>query len=245
MNRAITAFGLLLLSCLNQTSEGEIVTFFPENAEVFGETFDWTADPFVVEPLDKPGSMFLVWGECGNGNSTGLDFEIQLDFPGSWTVGFVQFGGLNNDAGDSQFSVRMFDENNTALDLNSLTPESTNGLAATGWTYEPSTFTWHYSVLQGSLTHSATLSGPLSGVAHIVVDVDDHLGCDTFVLDIESTNNFLIGDVNCDGVVDLLDVAPFVDAISAGDYVPKADINQDGVVNLLDVAPFVELLSGG
>ena len=54
----------------------------------------------------------------------------------------------------------------------------------------------------------------------------------------------LIGDINCDGAVDLLDVSPFVDALSSSDFVAKADINQDGVVNLLDVSPFIELLSG-
>ena len=56
----------------------------------------------------------------------------------------------------------------------------------------------------------------------------------------------LVGDVNCDGEVNLLDVGPFVEAIGAGGpFDPKADINGDGVVNLLDVGPFVELLSGG
>ena len=54
-----------------------------------------------------------------------------------------------------------------------------------------------------------------------------------------------LGDVNCDGVVNLLDAAPFVDLISNGDFSDKADMNQDGIVNLLDVAPFVELLQGG
>ena len=55
---------------------------------------------------------------------------------------------------------------------------------------------------------------------------------------------FLLGDVNLDGVVNLLDVAPFVDLISNGGFLDQADINGDGVVNLLDVGPFVELLSG-
>lgn len=54
----------------------------------------------------------------------------------------------------------------------------------------------------------------------------------------------LLGDMNCDGVVDLLDVEPFVTIGLGGDFFPKADINQDGVVNLLDIAPFVALLSG-
>lgn len=52
------------------------------------------------------------------------------------------------------------------------------------------------------------------------------------------------GDVNCDGFVDLLDIGPFVEALSTGIFNIAADVNQDGVNNLLDVGPFVELLSG-
>ena len=59
-----------------------------------------------------------------------------------------------------------------------------------------------------------------------------------------STSAVLLGDVNCDGSINLLDVAPFVEAISSGIFVSKADINQDGSVNLLDVEPFINLLSG-
>ena len=53
----------------------------------------------------------------------------------------------------------------------------------------------------------------------------------------------ILGDVNCDGEVNLLDVGPFVDAIANGTP-GKADVNEDGVTNLLDVSVFVALLSG-
>ena len=52
-----------------------------------------------------------------------------------------------------------------------------------------------------------------------------------------------LGNVNMDGAINLLDIAPFVDAISNGTFTIEADINLDGVVNLLDVNLFVELLS--
>ena len=52
------------------------------------------------------------------------------------------------------------------------------------------------------------------------------------------------GDVNQDGVTDLLDVAPFVLLIVNSEFQGEADINQDGIVDLLDVALFVDLLSG-
>lgn len=60
---------------------------------------------------------------------------------------------------------------------------------------------------------------------------------------IDCTADVLLGDVNMDGLVNLLDVAPFVELISTGDFQAEADINQDGQVNLLDVGPFVDLLS--
>ena len=55
----------------------------------------------------------------------------------------------------------------------------------------------------------------------------------------------LLGDLNGDCLVSLLDVQPFVAAIATGTFIPQADINQDGFVNLLDVGPFVALLSSG
>ena len=54
----------------------------------------------------------------------------------------------------------------------------------------------------------------------------------------------LLGDVNCDGVDDILDVAPFIEILSSAQYDEKADVNQDGVINLLDVDPFVAILNG-
>ena len=55
----------------------------------------------------------------------------------------------------------------------------------------------------------------------------------------------MTGDVNLDEDVNLLDVQPFVERVSSGDYQIEADVNLDTEVNLLDVMPFVDLLSGG
>jgi len=55
--------------------------------------------------------------------------------------------------------------------------------------------------------------------------------------------DFIIGDLNGDGAINLLDVGPFVDAVSGNAPNDAADINQDGEVNLLDVAPFIDLLT--
>ena len=67
---------------------------------------------------------------------------------------------------------------------------------------------------------------------------------DIFVWPNTSPKNPLIGDVNQDGVVDLLDVAPFVELLNSGEFQIEGDINGDGDITLLDVGPFVDLING-
>ena len=72
----------------------------------------------------------------------------------------------------------------------------------------------------------------------------NNLDDDITILYNQGGDQLLIGDVNQDGVVDLLDVFPFVTLLSTGGFQEEADANQDGVVDLLDVEAFVELLTG-
>ena len=62
---------------------------------------------------------------------------------------------------------------------------------------------------------------------------------------VEAGGSVLKGDVNLDGVVDLLDVGPFVTQLTSGGSQAEADVNCDGLVDLLDVVPFVDILTGG
>ena len=54
---------------------------------------------------------------------------------------------------------------------------------------------------------------------------------------------FLLGDCNLDGVVNFLDISPFILVLSNGDFLNQADTNEDGVVNFLDISSFIALLS--
>lgn len=51
------------------------------------------------------------------------------------------------------------------------------------------------------------------------------------------------GDVNEDGIVDLLDIGSFIAKVTGNVYCVKADMNCDGILDLLDIAPFVCTLS--
>ena len=77
-----------------------------------------------------------------------------------------------------------------------------------------------------------------TGAASIV-----EAGVDAAGFSIVQCESVLLGDVNLDGEVNLLDVAPFIALLNSGMFQAEADINGDGFVNLLDVASFIELLS--
>lgn len=78
------------------------------------------------------------------------------------------------------------------------------------------------------------------GVGNGANDSDDLISVSIRVIE-----PLLLGDVNCDGAINLLDVSPLIDLIISDQFSPKADMNSDGAVNLLDIDPFVELLAGG
>ena len=96
-------------------------------------------------------------------------------------------------------------------------------------------------------------SAPITGTGNVLTITfaftgnggNEVIAFNNLIVEAGKGKNVMLGDVNCDGVVDLLDVAPFVDAVSNSVLDVKADINEDGIDDLLDVAPFVALLTGG
>ena len=79
----------------------------------------------------------------------------------------------------------------------------------------------------------------VAGIVHQGMIVDASFGMATVMV-----SDFLLGDVNCDGAVTLLDVEPFVELLSTGGFSAKADFNMDGVITLLDIQGFVDALNG-
>ena len=53
----------------------------------------------------------------------------------------------------------------------------------------------------------------------------------------------LLGDIDQNGVVNFLDISPFIGLLSSGQFQAEADTNEDGVVNFLDISPFITILS--
>jgi len=53
----------------------------------------------------------------------------------------------------------------------------------------------------------------------------------------------LLTDVNLEGVVDFLDISPFIEFLSSRAFQAEADIDQDGVVTFSNITPLIAILA--
>ena len=63
-------------------------------------------------------------------------------------------------------------------------------------------------------------------------------------IDIELTQ-VQLGDINFDGIINVLDAVILVNLILYGGDISNADINQDGLVNILDVVTLINIIFEG
>ena len=64
--------------------------------------------------------------------------------------------------------------------------------------------------------------------------------------DISSCNeDFVLGDINEDGILNVLDIVLIISMILSNEYSVVADVNEDGSVDVLDVVLMVNILVGG
>ena len=52
----------------------------------------------------------------------------------------------------------------------------------------------------------------------------------------------VLGDVNGDGIVNILDIVNAVNIVLLGSYQVEADLNSDGLVNVVDVIQLVNII---
>ena len=166
-----------------------------------------------------------------------LDGTIESDFDTG--VDMDQLG--NNSAGDL-FAIDGVPADNSVR-LYSIDPTSFIGLYTAADGDAPQDITFAKRRLWGIAPQGLVEIDPADGSLLKVISLSEP--SDFFRGLVNAPLAGLLGDVNCDGEVNLLDVAPFIDTLTTDPFNPKADINQDGQVNLLDVQPFVDLLSGG
>ena len=210
---------------------------------------------FTISSQD--GLLTTAGGNTGNGIGIGPDqYEAindgeQLVFsPGS--IANVTFTGTPVDnvsftAGDLvDVALSQFRSNNF--------PEATAGAVLSN-----GTDTVGFGLASGSLASNVSIANsfpaadrfpPISMRFPLTLTAD--AGVSSFnlkgfelatIFTYETSDGFLLGDVNQDGQVDFLDIAPFITLLTNGGFLNEGDINQDGTVDFLDIAPFIALLT--
>ena len=65
-----------------------------------------------------------------------------------------------------------------------------------------------------------------------------------FIHDLACASNAELGDLNEDGVINILDIVLLVNIILSSDYTPNADMNADETINVLDVVLLINIVLG-
>ena len=151
------------------------------------------------------------------------NFALPLDVEGAYSIQFyfqTPFGSGANIADHLQFSLGGLD--NSIADTRSSIAEGEVWSDQNAWisVSESTVF-----ILLNEGAEMSEINSP-----------DDFAVLDELVL---------LGDVNMDGSVDFLDIAPFISALSTGVFQAEADIDLSGEVDFLDIASFIAILSGG
>ena len=60
----------------------------------------------------------------------------------------------------------------------------------------------------------------------------------------DAVDDALLGDINEDGVLNILDIVSLVNLVLSNNYEASGDINGDGLLNILDIVSLVNLILG-
>ena len=202
---------------------GSTTAFQLSSTEASGEPINFGFDGFAAF---SPERLFTPI----NGNT----FDVQFFDPANNDQPALSrgLGVVFNDVEEAGLTtMTFFSRSNAVLYTAAVETSSNAGFSFRGSFFDEPVVARVRIELGGQLNSDGTTSGADSVV------MDDFIFGEPIPV--------VLGDVNGDGVVNLLDVAPFVDQIVWNAFDIAADINQDGVVDLLDVEPFIDLLIAG
>ena len=85
------------------------------------------------------------------------------------------------------------------------------------------------------------------GIYNAYLNISSNAGeSESLLIELISSENGLVGDLNDDGVQNVLDIILLVNIIlGENDSNPAGDINNDGVINVLDVVSLVNIILEG
>ena len=216
-----------LVICLNTTSDADIVVTVSDNGSHL--RFEWNGN-LQINNLPQAAGTFpgtFNWMTPSLGRMHGL--TGMTDFYDFQSLVLAPYGTGNDFLVDGVKTGDSF----------GLTIPSGNPNEAPARLYVPTGYT--NQTLFGSVTFTgATMASQGIDLSMPVVYDFGSVGTVTFQGGPWPT---ILGDVNLDGVVTFLDIAPFISLLAAGGFQEEADIDQNGVVDFLDIAALIDILS--
>ena len=58
----------------------------------------------------------------------------------------------------------------------------------------------------------------------------------------EETDFTVIGDINNDGIINILDIVQVINLVLVNEYEESSDLNEDGIINVLDIVQLVNMI---
>ena len=183
--------------------------------------------------------LFGVGGICDNESDYGEAYQL-IDISGYANFiddgsGIVYFGGYLSDWGgdDLPEAKLLFLNNNSSLLGESVTISTLNA----SWTY--------FNEMVDIPSSTRFIKYVVMGTRNTGDDNDsyfDDLHLRILVGDDTCNDEYLLGDLNSDTIVNILDIILLVNLILTQDSSPPADLNFDGIVNILDVILLVNMI---
>ncbi len=170
-------------------------------------------------PKDYPGGgNFILFN---NGSNEALEFVPPVDEDGFYSIEQGQPFGPDTYIWDSPYvntpmqggAFRLPNGNTLLTDCDSGDIEEVTPSGSTVWSY----------------SHP----GNNANIARAEKYAIDHF---------DSTNDSLAGDLNQDGVLNILDIVSLVNLVLATEFDPLGDLNGDNTLNILDIVSLVNLI---
>ena len=165
--------------------------------------------------------MFAQLCELSNSSSWNTE-KAQLIAVGIGTGGTSGLNGMVNQSGVNSPWVQDFtyDIWNQLLEGYSLDRKKVVLLDAN----KERRYVFQYS---GGGLSDAEVNTLLTAIDELVAEIDDSI---------------ILGDVNNDGIINVLDIIAIVNLVLANEYDEIADVNEDGVLNVLDIISIVNII---
>ena len=116
---------------------------------------------------------------------------------------------------------------------------------------------WYYKNENGRTLFGHN-GGDIGSSAEMFISFSDNLGVvvltnsnnydamiqiENAIFDFAEENDFtIVGDINLDGIVNVLDVVQVVNLVLVNEYEEKSELNGDGIVNVLDIVQLVNII---